>query len=665
MMNSVIIAGLLLVFALVVYFLFFRKAKEFVEVVEDKDTIEYLKRGVMKTFDDILKTNYAEMNLHKDEIEKAETNKTKLRKNMKLCKFGNYAAKLYVKDYIRDLLSRKFGVSEENINNFIPFDSWNLLTSQDKWEILIYIYKKNFGLKAVQVFIDKRGLAEPKHTADGDIYYEISVTDLNSAFIKHSKAVQALSFTDKLDILAQRVYQETYGNGVVDDIRDMVVDGFNCGTSGISTATYEHGRSATFGAEKDELPLATYNAVWLMLHGKKIRLACIGFGSQRELERVSKNIYRYGDPGTLSMSAPKIIAEGQDGCRITVARPPFTSSWVFCVRKFDTASKMAFSDMYPYAGVGDLELLCQMIMSGCCNTAVTGQQATGKTTFLMNMCRFFQSSYSVRTQEAAFELNLQKIYPRRNIIAFRETPTVTGQMGIDFQKKTDGDINLIGEVADYIMAMLGIQTGMVGSAQTVFTHHAKNPRDLVTYFRDAMIVQGGFNNEKLAENTVVNVLRINVNIIRTPEGKRIIDRVTEIIPTPIEDYPTDLTAATIEYYRRQTDRPTFVAQDLIVGDVENGFRFCGEFSPELKATIRSKLPEGLVKRFDELCEKMHQGAVVNHALATYKDPFRDINKNASVAKGVLDSSIMNSDKVVNPAVGVPSTIMDLSELESA
>ena len=66
---------------------------------------------------------------------------------------------------------------------------------------------------------------------------------------------------------------------------------------------------------------------------------------------------------------------------------------------------------------------------------------------LMGMIENIYETMNIRVQETAFELHLRKIYPTRNILSFRETDTISGQAGLDVQKKTDGSVNIIGEVA--------------------------------------------------------------------------------------------------------------------------------------------------------------------------------------------------------------------------
>ncbi len=68
-------------------------------------------------------------------------------------------------------------------------------------------------------------------------------------------------------------------------------------------------------------------------------------------------------------------------------------------------------------------------------TAITGAQGSGKTTLLMAMVRHISALLPIRVQEMSFELQLRKIYPNRNILSLRETETISGQAGLDIQKK--------------------------------------------------------------------------------------------------------------------------------------------------------------------------------------------------------------------------------------
>lgn len=149
---------------------------------------------------------------------------------------------------------------------------------------------------------------------------------------------------------------------------------------------------------------------------------------------------------------------------------------------------------------------------------------------LMAIIESIYETMNLRIQETAFELHLRKIYPTRNILSLRETETVSGQEGLDVQKKTDGSVNIIGEVATDPVAAWMIQAAQVASKFTLFTHHAKTFPDLVTALRNSMLRTGVFKNEKTAEEQVIQVLNFDIHLVKDFRGRRYIERVTECIP---------------------------------------------------------------------------------------------------------------------------------------
>ncbi len=149
---------------------------------------------------------------------------------------------------------------------------------------------------------------------------------------------------------------------------------------------------------------------------------------------------------------------------------------------------------------------------------------------LMAMIENIYETMNLRITETAFELHLRKIYPTRNILSMRETETVSGQDCLDVQKKTDGSVNIIGEVATDPVASWMIQSAQVASKFTLFTHHAKTFPDLVTALRNSMLRAGVFKDERTAEEQVVSVLNFDIHLVKDFRGRRYIERVTECIP---------------------------------------------------------------------------------------------------------------------------------------
>ncbi len=75
-----------------------------------------------------------------------------------------------------------------------------------------------------------------------------------------------------------------------------------------------------------------------------------------------------------------------------------------------------------------------------------------------------------------------------------------------------------------------IQAAQVASKFTLFTHHAKTFPNLVTALRNSMLRIGQFNNEKTAEEQVVQVLNFDIHLTKDFRGKRYVERITECIP---------------------------------------------------------------------------------------------------------------------------------------
>ena len=149
---------------------------------------------------------------------------------------------------------------------------------------------------------------------------------------------------------------------------------------------------------------------------------------------------------------------------------------------------------------------------------------------LMAMIENIYETMNLRITETAFELHLRKIYPTRNIVSMRETETIAGQECLDVQKKTDGSVNIIGEVATDPVASWMIQSAQVASKFTLFTHHAKTFPDLITALRNSMLRAGVFKNERTAEEQVVSVLNFDIHLVKDFRGRRYIERITECIP---------------------------------------------------------------------------------------------------------------------------------------
>ena len=622
--NIVLILVVLAIAGYIVYYIIKKKKTAEVETeidVDDKTyTIEKMIEFVKRRLDEITKINLYDIGLSEEELKRRKNKKYELKKALKGCTYGDVNDKKYVKELIYDLLEQEYGVTESNISKAIPFDIPSLLTAQDKFDILIYAYKKEFAYEALTELIKKYNLAELKYL-EGETKpsYVITPHEIEEIYEKENIV---LSFSDKLAIVVQRIYQHYKGYSSIDEVRDMNIDGVSGGVSGLpesflSQVAQTDGDYLNQVAEH-KVPRAC-DSIWIFFQGKSIRLAFLSFGTEAELKRVCQNIYKYNNPGQLSDTNGYKINEMKDGSRVVVVRPSFSETWAFFVRKFDV-KRATLEQLVRDEGKEDAIELLKFLVKGARVTAITGEQGSGKTTLLMGMIENIYETMNIRVQETAFELHLRKIYPTRNILTFRETDTISGQEGLDVQKKTDGSVNIIGEVATDPVASWMIQAAQVASKFTLFTHHAKTFPNLVMALRNSMLRTGVFTDEKTAEEQVVQVLNFNVHLVKDFRGRRYIERVTECIPVENKnEYTFDhRKEKTLEgkfdkffdnathFFTKSTDKQLYIYRN-IMECIDGEFVITNKISDENIKEMRNNMDESDVVEFDKFVER-HWGS---------------------------------------------------------
>ena len=602
-----------------VYFLNKNKNAEVEQEIEKDEksyTLETMKNYIKKRLDEITKVNLYDIGLSEEELKRRKNKKYALKKALKGCTYGDVNDKRYVKELIADLLAKEYGIDETNISAAIPFDMPSLLTYQDKFEILIYVYKKEFGYEALTQLIKRYNLATLKYIlGETKPCYVITDDEIDEIFEKE-KII--LSFQDKLEIVVQRIYQHYKGYSSIDEIRDMNIDGVSGGVSGLPESFLSQ-VAQTDGDYLDQVaehkvPRAC-DSIWIFFQGKSIRLAFLSFGTESELKRVCQNIYKYNNPGQLSDSNGYKINEMKDGSRVVVVRPSMSETWAFFVRKFDV-KRATLEQIVTYPGYEDTINLLKFLVKGARIISLTGEQGCGKTTMLMAMIENIYETMNLRITETAFELHLRKIYPTRNILSMRETETVSGQDCLDVQKKTDGSVNIIGEVATDPVASWMIQSAQVASKFTLFTHHAKTFPDLVTALRNSMLRAGVFKNEKTAEEQVVQVLNFDIHLVRDFRGMRYIERITECVPIQAKDeYTYDhRKEKTLEgkfdkffdnatqFFSKTTDRQLYVYRNILEY-IDGEYVITNKISDKNLLEMRENMNDEDQQLFDQFVEK--------------------------------------------------------------
>ena len=141
--NILLILMVLIIFGILVYYMIKKNknAKEDEQVVDEKSyTLDSMLDFIKQRLDEITKVNLYDIGLSEEELKRRKAKKYELRKALKGCTYGDVNDKKYIKELIYDLLYREYGVDETNVSKAIPFDIPSLLTAQDKFDILIYMY---------------------------------------------------------------------------------------------------------------------------------------------------------------------------------------------------------------------------------------------------------------------------------------------------------------------------------------------------------------------------------------------------------------------------------------------------------------------------------------------------------------------------------------------
>ncbi len=643
------IVVLVLGIAIVIYFLTKRKNEE-VETVVDVDdktyTIEKMTEFVKKRLDEITKINLYDIGLSEEELKRRKNKKYELKKALKGCTYGDVNDKKYVKELIYDLLYKEYGVDETNISRAISFDVPSLLTPQDKFDITLYMYQKEFGYEALTQIIKKYNLAELKYVSgESKPSYVITSEEINDIFEKEKFV---LTLSDKLNVVVQRIYQHYKGYSSIDEIRDMNIDGISGGVSGLPESFLSQ-VAQTDGdyieqVMEHKVPRAC-DSIWIFFQGKSIRLAFLSFGTEAELKRVCQNIYKYNNPGQLSDTNGYKINEMKDGSRVVVVRPSFSETWAFFVRKFDVKRSTLEQWFKGEPGCNESIELLKYLVKGARIISITGEQGCGKTTMLMGMIENIYETMNIRVQETAFELHLRKIYPTRNILTFRETDTISGQEGLDVQKKTDGSVNIIGEVATDPVASWMIQAAQVASKFTLFTHHAKTFPNLVTALRNSMLRTGVFKNEKTAEEQVVQVLNFDIHLKKDFRGKRYVERITECIP--LEDkneYTFDhRKEKTLEgkidkfmdnatyYFTKSTNKELYKYVNILEY-IDGEYVLTNKISDQNIKEMRSNMDQADVEAFDRFVEENWGSGAKKPVLVGAQEPAKKRGRKPKITK---------------------------------
>jgi len=550
------------------------------EMAEEEDTgvsMQDFENKMVDSFSRYLRLNLKAENMTAAQYKEEEKKHSRFTESINNAGYCDPDAKRIVMQHICNLLrSARMNYSNEDINMMIPFNNSAKLKVYDKWQILAYSYKQKYKSAWLSELIKEYNLDQGiDRYNDGRHWYWVSTERLNEVYDdfvgkrcvkgKNEDNKANLTFSDKINIVAQRAFEEKYGLGIADLLLEANVDEIDAGVSGNG-----------------------YDSLYVMYHGRQIKFDFLTFGTEEELARVVDNIYKYDAPYVMSKTDAKIVGKMKNGNRITASRPPFSESYAFWCRMFDsspggrlkqllvTQNKREDGTAEPVKNAFIVMEYLQWMNKGHQTGGVTGSTGCGKTTFLKTLIDFIDPTYSIGVAELQFEANLRKTYKDRNLITCQQTDFISMQEMLDFLKKCNRQVNIIGEDAEAIQSYFVVQTTGIASFYTMFTSHHDTTKKLVDGFGSDIVRIGQAASMAEAISMAASSLNWDCHVVND-KGYRHVDRITEIIPverdesypsTKLPDNEQSSELATrmdeMEYYHRSTNPDLYNMRENII-----------------------------------------------------------------------------------------------------
>lgn len=279
-----------------------------------------------------------------------------------------------------------------------------------------------------------------------------------------------------------------------------------------------------------EIMINDFDEVYIEKEGGIIRES-IEFKDSRHIKNIIEKIL--GPLGLrVDESNPMVDARLGDGSRINVVISPVSKNdIVVTIRKFADDMK----SMGQLIQAGSLSKEMAQFLSDCVrrkiNILISGGTNTGKTTLLNLLSESIAESERIITIEETMELkfihhNLVRLEARPPNIEGRGEITIRDLVRNSLRMRPDRII--VGEMrgSEAVDVLQAMNTGHSGSMTTI---HANSPLDAITRL-ETMLLLSGYNIRSLtAERIIATSLDMIVHLKKTKNGRRIIDRVSEIL----------------------------------------------------------------------------------------------------------------------------------------
>lgn len=467
-----------------------------------------------------------EQRIRKSDDMKRKALRARLRNAVREACLGDFGDREFLKDYIREILQTDLNINETTVNDVFSFADGGYMSATEQFEYLYAIYTRVFGIHVFSHMVEDFGWDADKEDEKGRKRGIIDDETIHRAF---DECMYEGSFADKLEMLTQRCYECLYGHDVADIlIMDPDIDGVSGGTGGKTRTDYNYLEELFGPGRKEEANI--WDTIYCVYRGKLIHMRFLSFGKQENLERIVRNIYRYNSRTSLSKRNPVLQSSMKNNSRVMVARPPVSDGWTFFVRKFTSSDAGDINKLITDSGSSFVIELLKRIVSAELNFVVSGNTGGGKTTLVKALIEYIDPQFALRVVESNFELNINNLYPDRNVHVMQERADFSIHDAIAASKKTDTDVLILGEVNEPKLAGAFIQVAQSGSRMAITTLHHETTRKLIEYMRNALVCEWGISDISIAEKQVVDSISFDIHMIHDVTGRHYIERITQIVP---------------------------------------------------------------------------------------------------------------------------------------
>lgn len=557
------------------------------------NTFEELVTIVLRDFTEIIKPDRGLMKTS-IEYEASLRNKSRIAQAARKCVYGEENARRTIIKVFHDIIASHL-LTLESCYSIFNFEDLETLPPEIKFEILLYCLAPQYGKNAVKFLNDTYKWSSPRYIAQSGLERREVDYALVDTMFKEQMPYDSLSYEQCIDVISILVYQNSKGYGKIDTLMQQNIDGLELGTVGAI-------RYRLLNANPDYV---TERSCSIQLDAQWIHLSFINFGTVDEIKRLVLNVSNTEGSEALTIKRPTKVVDMYNGSRVTCIRPNVGATWGLFVRSF-SAGVISVKKWLDKPEVKNWEIVDKLLFYLCqCteNTAVTGQQNTGKTTLMKGLIGYYPY-FNIRVIEMSFELQLNEIYPDRNIFCTRNDEFTSATEVQDILKKTDGYLSMAGEIATNEVAANAMQFGLVASQATMFSHHGKDYMGLIEGLTNALLSSGQFNDRDSAQGLVLDVVKHNVHC-DFHKKLRVVDYIEEIVKgetiVPYKDIKVSSdvvsaidqsTALNREFYQRTTDRVRYTSRKIIRFNHEtNTYEPYEWYTPERFAIMLDKMPD--------------------------------------------------------------------------